>query len=149
MELPKILIIGQPFNNDTGGGITLSNLFKGWDRDKLAVACSAYLLLDNIDTEVCNTYYQLGYKEHIWNFPFNYLQRKYTSGLVQFSEKRIQNLTIKKSKFRISIIMKLFYPVLEYLGLYNIMNKTNLSDDFWTIRLVEDNPAMIRIGNSK
>jgi len=142
MELPKILIIGQPFNNDTGGGITLSNLFKGWDRDKLAVACSAYLLLDNIDTEVCNTYYQLGYKEHIWNFPFNYLQRKYTSGLVQFSEKRIQNLTIKKSKFRISIIMKLFYPVLEYLGLYNIMNKTNLSDDFckW---LDEYNPDII------
>ena len=142
MELPKILIIGQPFNNDTGGGITLSNLFKGWDRDKLAVACSGYLLLDNINTEVCNTYYQLGYKEHKWNFPFNYLQRKYSSGLVQFSEKKIQNLTIKKSKFRISIIMKLFYPVLEYLGLYNILNKTTLSADFcnW---LDEYNPDII------
>jgi glycosyltransferase involved in cell wall biosynthesis len=142
MELPKILIIGQPFNNDTGGGITLSNLFKGWDRDKLAVACSGYLLLDNINTEVCNTYYQLGYKEYRWNFPFNYLQRKYSSGLLLFSEKRIQNLTIKKSKFRISIIMKLFYPVLEYLGLYNIMNKTTLSADFckW---LDEYNPDII------
>ena len=88
MELPKVLIIGQPFNNDTGGGITLSSLFKGWDRDKLAVACSSYLLLNNIDTEVCNTYYQLGEKEHRWTFPFNYLQRKYESGLIQFSEKK-------------------------------------------------------------
>ena len=44
MILPKVLIIGQPFNNDTGGGITLTNLFNGWDRDKLAVACSGYLL---------------------------------------------------------------------------------------------------------
>jgi hypothetical protein len=37
MPLPKVLIIGQPFNNDTGGGITLSNLFSGWDKDKIAV----------------------------------------------------------------------------------------------------------------
>src|ERR1035437_6867639 len=99
MELPKVLIIGQSFNNDTGGGITLSNLFKGWDRDKIAVACSSYFLLDNIDTEVCNTYYQLGEKEHTGAFPFNYLQRRYTSGIIKFSEKKIQNLTINKSKF--------------------------------------------------
>jgi len=130
MELPKVLIIGQSFNNDTGGGITLSNLFKGWDRDKLAVACSSYLLLDNIDTEVCNTYYQLGHKEHKWSFPFNFLQRKHSSGLIQFSEKKIQNLTIEKSKLRISFIIKVFYPIIEYIGLYNVINKTVLSEDF-------------------
>ena len=130
MDLPKVLIIGQPFNNDTGGGITLSNLFKGWDRDKLAVACSSYLLLDNIDTDVCNTYYQLGHKEHRWSFPFNYIQRKYTSGILQFSEKKIQNMTIPKSRLRISIISKVFYPVLEYVGIYNIINKTRLSVEF-------------------
>jgi glycosyltransferase involved in cell wall biosynthesis len=142
MELPKVLIIGQPFNNDTGGGITLSNLFKGWDRAKLAVACSSYLLLDNIDTEVCNTYYQLGEKEHKWSFPFNYLQRKYSSGLIQFNEKKIQNLTIKKSKVRISFIKKVFYPIIEYVGLMNIINKTVLSEDFcnW---LDEYNPDII------
>ncbi len=130
MDLPKVLIIGQPFNNDTGGGITLSNLFKGWDRDKLAVACSGYLLLDNIDTDVCNTYYQLGSKEHRWAFPFNYFQRKYKSGLIQFSEKKIQNLTIKKSKLRISIIMKVFYPVLEYFGIFQLINRTWMSEEF-------------------
>ena len=43
MSLPKVLIINQPFNNNTGGGITLSNLFCSWGRDKLAVACSGYL----------------------------------------------------------------------------------------------------------
>lgn len=130
MALPKVLIIGQPFNNDTGGGITLSNLFNGWDRDKIAVACSGYLLLDNIDTEVCNTYYQLGYKEHKWRFPFNYLQRKYSSGLLKFDEKRIQNLTIAKSKLRIKIIMDYFYPLLEYIGLSHYIYKTGLSVDF-------------------
>ena|ERR1035437_3348425 len=142
MELPKVLIIGQSFNNDTGGGITLSNLFKGWDRDKIAVACSSYFLLDNIDTEVCNTYYQLGEKEHKWAFPFNYLQRRYTSGIIKFSEKKIQNLTINKSKFRISIIQNILYPILRYIGLFYFINRTILSADFckW---LDEYNPDVI------
>ena len=142
MNLPKVLIIGQPFNNDTGGGITLSNLFKGWDRDKLAVACSAYLLLDNIDTDVCNTYYQLGYKEHRWGFPFNFLQRKYQSGVLKFDEKKIQNLTIKKSKLRVSLIMNVFYPIIEFFGIDQLVNRTRLSNDFckW---LDEYNPDII------
>jgi glycosyltransferase involved in cell wall biosynthesis len=147
MTLPKVLIIGQPFNNDTGGGITLSNLFNGWDKDKLAVACSGYLLLDNIDTEVCNTYYQLGFKEHKWRFPFNYLQRKYSSGLIKFDSKRIQNLTIRKSKLRVKLIMNLFYPFLEYLGLSNYIIKTELSKNFcnW---LTDYNPDVIYAQNS-
>jgi len=142
MELPKVLIIGQPFNNDSGGGITLSNLFKGWDREKLAVACSSYLLLDNIDTEVCNTYYQLGEKEHKWAFPFNYFQRKYPSGIIQFSEKKIQNMTIEKSKLRVSFIQRFFFPFMGYIGLFYLLNKTRLSVDFckW---LDEYNPDVI------
>jgi glycosyltransferase involved in cell wall biosynthesis len=142
MNLPKVLIIGQPFNNDTGGGITLTNLFKGWDRDKLAVACSGYYLLNNIDTDICNTYYQLGHKENKWCFPFNYLQRKYSSGLLRFDEKKNQNLTIKKSNFRIKIIMKILYPFLEFVGLIHKVNKTILSTDFknW---LVEYKPDVI------
>jgi|SRR5665648_58009 len=130
MILPKVLIIGQPFNNDTGGGITLTNLFHGWDRDKLAVACSGYLLHDNIDTEVCNTYYQLGHKEHKWLFPFNYMQRKYYSGHLKFDRKRIQNLTISKSRLRVKLIMNYFIPFLEFIGFSHIISKTELSPEF-------------------
>lgn len=130
MELPKILIIGQSFNNDTGGGITLTNLFNGWDRDKLAVACSGYLLLDNIDAEVCNTYYQLGHKEHKWIFPFNYMQRKYNSGQVIFDRKKNQNLSITKSKLRVKLIMNFIFPFLKFIGLSHIISKTELSPEF-------------------
>ena len=130
MNLPKVLIIGQPFNNNTGGGITLSNLFKGWDREKLAVTCSGHLLLDNIDTSICNIYYQLGYKENKWRFPFNYLQRKYYSGLLKFDEKRYQDLTIAKSKLRVKLIMKYFNPLLEFFGLFHGIQKTELSPEF-------------------
>jgi glycosyltransferase involved in cell wall biosynthesis len=144
MTLPKVLIVGQPFNNNTGGGITLSNLFNGWDRDKLAVACSGYLLLDNIDTEVCNTYYQLGYKEHKWSFPFNFLQRKYFSGLVKFDKKRIQDLTIPKSRLRVKIIMNFIYPLLDYLGLTHFIKKTSLSEDFCSW-LKDYNPDIVYV----
>lgn len=143
MSLPKVLIVGQSFNNDTGGGITLTNLFADWRKEQLAVACSGYLLLDNIDTETCNTYYQVGHKEKKWVFPFNYLRRKYDSGLVKFDKKlQIQNLTIPKSKFRVKLIMDYFYPFVEYIGLSHSIYKTNLSADFrkW---LDEFNPDVI------
>lgn len=128
--MPKVLILNQPFNTDTGGGITLSNLFTGWDSRKLAVACSGYLLQDNIDTSICNTYYQLGEKEHKWVFPFNLFKRKYPSGLVSFDEKPIQNLTLPVSKLRVQLITKLFYPFLEYLGLFHAASSCQLSKDF-------------------
>ena len=122
--------------------ITLSNLFNGWDRDKLAVACYGVFLLDNIDTNVCNTYYQLGHKEHKWRFPFNLLQRKYYSGILKFDEKRIQNMTIAKSKLRDKIIMDFFFPILKYTGLFHYIYKTDLSIDFcnW---LIDFNPDII------
>ncbi len=130
MLLPKVLIIGESFNHTQGGGITLCSLFKGWDREKLAVACSGYSLLGNIDTKICGNYYQLGYNENKWRFPFNFLQRKYYSGPVKFDEKKIQSITIAKSKIRIKIIMNYFYPLLEYFGLYHYFQKSEISKDF-------------------
>jgi len=129
MIMPKVLIIGQPFNNNTGGGITLSNLFNGWDRDKIAVVCLGHLLLDNIDTQACNIYYQLGYKENRWRFPFNLLQRKYYSGLLKFDENRYQDLTISKSKLRVKIIMNFLNPLLEFFGLFHAIQRTEPSSE--------------------
>jgi len=130
VSLPKVLILNQPFNNDTGGGITLTNLFAGWDKNKLAVACSGYLLRDNIDTKICNTYYRLGNNEFKWRFPFKYIQGNYSSGLLKFNEKQIQNVTVQKSKLRVKLIAGIFYPLLEYFGLYHTMSRTEMSKDF-------------------
>jgi glycosyltransferase involved in cell wall biosynthesis len=129
MNFPKVLIISQPFNNDTGGGITLSNLFAGWERDKVAVLCSGYVLQNNIDTSICNTYYQLGEKEQSWIFPFNVIKRKYKSGLIKFDNKKIQNLTFEKSKIRVKLIMDWFMPVLHYTGLIHVSKKMELSKE--------------------
>ena len=141
MPLPKVLILGQPFNNDTGGGITLSNLFAGWDREKIAVACSGYLLND-IDTTICNTYYQLGHKEKKWVFPFNLLRQKYPSGLANFGNKKIYNLSKKNPKMRVRLINKYVNPALDYLGLNHVIFRTTLSDDFKNF-LDDYNPDVI------
>jgi len=130
MNLPKILVIGQPFNNDTGGGITLTNLFAGWDREKLAVACSAYLLLDNVDPKKCNNYYQLGHKEQKWKFPFSLFKRKYTSGTLSFQSNEVKNFTVPKSKLRVKLIMDYFYPLIDLIGISHASHTTELSDQF-------------------
>lgn len=130
MPLPKVLIIGQPFNNDTGGGITLSNLFSGWDKDKIAVVCSPYLLQDNIDTNICDTYYQLGQKEGKWVFPFNLFNRKYYSGIIKFTNEKKSSVVLKKSPARVKMIMNYIYPVLKSLGLIDYIFKTRISKEF-------------------
>src|SRR3954465_15979126 len=126
MSLPKVLIISQPFNNDTGGGVTLSNLFAGWDSDKMAVICTGPFLEFNIDTSVCRNYYQLGSKEDKWAFPLSLLKRKFSSGPLKLGERKIQNCTIPKSKTRVRLIKKYLFPFLEYTGIYHVVKKTTL-----------------------
>ena len=73
MSYPKILIVGHYFDLHSGGGITMTNLFKGWDRDKIAVIAEN---ISHPDLTVCNKYYKLGSGETRHNFPFNLNPRK-------------------------------------------------------------------------
>ncbi len=132
MILPKILILNQPFVNNTGGGITMSNLFADWDKDKLAVTCSGYLLTKEIDPEICNNYYQLGTEERKWRFPFNLFGRKYESGPIKFSDASKDKVVDEssKSKSRISFITKYLNPFLNTTGLVHFNSKMVLSSKF-------------------
>ena len=142
MSVPKVLIIGQPFNNNFGGGITQANLFSGWDKEKIAVVCTDHMF-NNLNTEICDTYYLLGSEEYKWNFPFNLLQRKVLSGSVKVKKSNDKpGLVSAKAKFRTKIIDKYFYPFLEYIGLFHSISKITLSDKLckW---LDEYNPDII------
>jgi len=130
MSQPRVLIINQPFVDNTGGGITLSNLFSAWNREKLAVACSGYLLTQDMDPSVCNNYYQLGSEERKWMFPFNLFRRKYYSGDVKFTDRSKENIVEEKSKFRVKLLVKHLYPVLDFLGFSYFITRTHLSDGF-------------------
>ncbi|WP_299435571.1 glycosyltransferase [uncultured Maribacter sp.] len=146
MELPNVLILNQPFVSNTGGGITLSNLFKGWDKEKLAVACSGYIMTPDIDPTICDNYYQLGSVERSWVFPFNLFGRKYPSGPINFKNKSIKKVVTdeSKSKTRVGFVMKYLNPFLNYTGLTHSISKTSLSPKF--IQWVENfNPDIIYI----
>lgn len=58
MEYPRLLFVTpHAFNHLMGGGITFSNLFSGWPKDRLACVHS-----DTVPTtdDVCHHYYKLG-----------------------------------------------------------------------------------------
>jgi len=57
MKYPKVLIVGQYFNIRSGGGITMTNLFKDWDKENIAVAAESIV---DPNFAACNKYYQLG-----------------------------------------------------------------------------------------
>ena len=129
MNSPRVLILNQPFVRNTGGGITLSNLFAKWDRDKLAVACSGYLLTREMDPNLCDNYYQLGSKERKWIFPLSLFRRKYYSGPVKPKGYSQSKIVEKKSPWREKVIMQFIYPVMDYLGFSHFVTRTHISSN--------------------
>jgi glycosyltransferase involved in cell wall biosynthesis len=129
MSFPRVLIFGQPFNNFSGGGITLTNLFKGWPKENIAVTYIGHGL-QNVTTDVCDTYYQLGREEHKWLFPFNLVQRKFASG-IKVIEKRT-NLPYNSFQMglRYKLVNGIFYPFLNWIGLFHAASKISLSERF-------------------
>ncbi|HQK70490.1 MAG TPA: glycosyltransferase [Bacteroidales bacterium] len=130
MKLPKVLIFGQAFNNKYGGGITLSNLFKGWSEDRIAVAATGHIMY-SITTDICRDYYQLGENEFKWKFPFNLIQRQYKSGPMIFNtEQEGGNKNRKKNILRHIIVNQVFYPILKQAGLFHGLTRIRMSSEF-------------------
>ncbi len=126
--LPRVLIIGQPFNNNSGGGITQANLFSNWDKENIAVVCTMHMF-NNLNIQICDTYYVLGKEEYKWVFPFNFLQRQTMSG----ERKLKSSLTATTGKpsvkpgIRARLIDRYFYPFLEFAGLIHCISTIELS----------------------
>lgn len=129
MTYRKVFIFGQPFNNFTGGGITLTNLFKGWPKDKIAVAYMGHGLY-NVSTDVCDTVYQLGNEEHKWIFPFSLIQRKFQSGLKIFSPESKPAFNFIQTGLRYKIVTRLFYPFLRWTGIFHFLSRIHISERF-------------------
>jgi len=129
MQLPKVLIFGPPFNKRHGGGITLTNLFKGWPADRIALISTGHLM-HSLSTDVCVTYYQLGNDEFKWHFPFNLFQKRFSSGPVNLNKQKQFFKRPSKSGLRHILVKKYFYPILEWIGLYHNASKLRLSNSF-------------------
>jgi glycosyltransferase involved in cell wall biosynthesis len=126
-----------------GGGITLSNLFRGWDEDKIAVVATGHVMY-RITTDICTNYYQLGCDEFKWKFPFSYIQRKFPSGPLSIGKVSDQKAKKNKSALRNIVVDRIFYPVLEWLGLFHSLSKLRLTPGLqkW---LSDFNPELLYI----
>jgi glycosyltransferase involved in cell wall biosynthesis len=141
-KYPKVLVVGQIFSYRSGGGITMSNLFKGWPKERLAVASASYLS-NNPDISVCEQYYQLGYNGKLHPFPLSLILPRINCGPVNISEPKTSQEpknTPKPGKFK--SIYRLVREVLIFLGLYNVLYRLKITPDFreW---LVNYNPDII------
>lgn len=72
-DYPRVLIVGLDFTGDKGGGITLSCLFKGWPRERLAVAAGDQ---DLGASGFAGCYYRLGSLEDRWVWPLSAIPRE-------------------------------------------------------------------------
>ena len=129
-DYPKVLVMGQPFNKLSGGGITISNLFAGWPKAKLAVVSSDNLR-NGLDTSVCEQYYQLGYNGKLHPFPINLFLPKIQCGIIPLNKENISNdkvKTVTPGKYK--RIYQLLSAFLKFVGIYNILYKIKVTPEF-------------------
>lgn len=125
-RFPRVLIYGQSFNRSTGGGITLSNLFKDWPVDKIAVIGTRFSLR-NSTADICKIYYQLGKAERKWLFPLSILQKHHPSGLKEIIERPDGKLVAANIDEDWGIIGAAHHTLLQRLGLSHLLVRTRLS----------------------
>lgn len=128
MDYLRVLILGETFRLNGGGGITLINLFKDWPSDKLAVVTER-LFETSTDTN-CLKFYQLGDLEQKLPFPLSLLRKNINSGEVDIKLNRISHSDNGKniSQFPKSYIRRIFNDLLIFFGVYHFIYKTVLSN---------------------
>jgi len=116
MLYPKILIIGQYFHKRSGGGITLSNLFCGWDKNCIA---SAAMRIIDPDFSICENYYCLGKNEIERKFPFSFMKDKkeFKSGVLKKEHVQLNQSSLAgKNAFNLGKLVKLKDDLLVFSG---------------------------------
>jgi len=121
-----VLLFGQTFNDFSGGGITLTSLFKDWPKECLA-SVSYPFMLHQSTTDHCNNYYQIGTEELKWRFPFFLIKQKFPSGRLAIrTEGRIT--VLKESQtFRNVISSHMLTPFIRWSGLIHCISTIHLS----------------------
>ena len=144
MKKPRVLIFGQSFNSNTGGGVTLSNLFHDWNKDDLAVIVTSHAI-NNINFSYCDNYFFIGNKENSWIFPFNFFQRNIPSGKIEVKQySKTMEVQSHSPGFRSRFVNSVFYPFLMWTGLFHVLSKIHLTDNLmdW---VKEFNPDIVYI----
>ena len=127
MSFPRVIIIGETFRSNGGGGITMMNLFKDWPSDNLAVVTE--LTMESSSTFHCRKYYQIGYQEKKIIFPLSWFKKKILSGEVMAGNSgKDQPLSGKESSGPRSFLKLLYYKTIRVLGINHLTYKMQLSE---------------------
>ena len=125
-RFPKILIFSQPFNKFSGGGITLTNLFHGWPKDRIAVLTFPFML-QGLSTDDCDKYYQVGEDEYKWAFPLKVFKQAYPSGEIESSVTTTISDLESTPSFKHLVSSRIVNPIIEWLGLNNCISRIIIS----------------------
>jgi len=140
---PKILILSETFKSNSGGGITLSNLFKDYPKSCLANAADEKELIKVTSNEICNNFYSLGSNEKKVIRLFSFLQKKSYSGkFVYKSQEKKELLDIRKQWSLRATFVNYFFSFLNIIGIYHLLFRYEISDclEKW---IIDFNPDYI------
>ena len=145
---PRVLIVGQSFDASTGGGITMSNLFKGWPKDRLAVISD---LKYYPNAEICKQFYRFGADEYHYIWPLSYfLKHRRSSGEVNMdldagnsaSTKKMDNSWQENTGHlhRQDSFWRMLYSMEDFIGAEEVIRHLHLSEKLsdWTNRFHPD-----------
>lgn len=121
-DFPRVLIIGQTFQNHSGGGITLSNLFKMWPKEKLAVLSHNHLHLEK--NEICDQMYGL----ERYRFPLNLKYRKVNREPGDFNKTDYFHQE-QTEEYIFQIPKSKVLDVFNYLGIIPYLHRKKLDND--------------------
>lgn len=133
----KILIIGENFHTDSGGGITLSNLFKKWPKNHLANATDYRNLTQNDDFKDVSIF-ELYKCKKIFNVVDYDKIGKFRADK-NLDKQNSSNVKSAKSKH---IFKKLFFRFLNYTNVKHLIFRYKISDEF-VLWIKEFNPDYI------
>ncbi len=137
-NFPRILIYGEVFKLNTGGGITLSNLFQNWPSENLAVISER---TEEANGKICHRYYHLGQKEVLRMFPLSIIYGTALSGEKYISSKSVvlkeSHLTIpavvrSRLSFLANFVRTGVIAFLHRIGVYHSLTSIKMSDELKT-----------------
>ncbi|MDO9154791.1 MAG: glycosyltransferase [Paludibacter sp.] len=134
-KYPKVLIIGEVFKLNSGGGITMSNLFADWPSGNLSVLSER---TQEANGKVCENYYHLGKSEIRFKFPLSVFNPLSNSGSKHIIFNNSNSTTHINNKNHIlkNAIKPVYYfsrnVIIEFLhriGLYHSLYSICLSNE--------------------
>jgi glycosyltransferase involved in cell wall biosynthesis len=129
MDYIRVIILGETFRLNGGGGITMTNLFRDWPASKIGVITDG---IDETNPLTKYSYYQLGDEEIKFPFPFNLVQNHVQSGSYSFNSKSSSSDSSEPKKRIVSNIKKKIRPYFD-----KFLNRTGLFLFFYRINLSE------------